>query len=213
MVFKTFSMVLVFTSYVHSGSVQDNRAERLNQHKKVTEVKGIENKYVTKASNGNIYIQNARVYSGSKSNRTGRVSIDAGTGTRKIIVKNVKVSSRHSSSDSSSTAVLDIKTKNNTKVIVKNSNISASGVNLYSTSNREKNCVGALCIQTNSRSDILISNTDVSTRGSSMTLTTGSNAKKNCAGALCVQADDSSVKIVNSRVSSTGTNEFSVIKK
>ena len=96
---------------------------------------------------------------------------------------------------------------------MKNSNIHASGVNLNSSSNHEKNCVGVLCIQSDNNSKVLISNTNVSARGSSMSLTTGSNAKKNCTGVLCVQTDESSIDIRNSDVSSTGSNNFSTIKR
>lgn len=214
MFLKESLIILLFTSCVYSGSVQENRTERLNEHRKVTEVKGIQDKFVTKASNGNLYIQNARVYSGSKHNQTGRVSVDAGTETRKVILKNVKVSSRHSVNNHSSVnSVLSVKTKNNSKVIVKNSTINAVGTNLNSSSNTKKNCVGALCIQTDTRSEVIISNTNVSTSGSNMSLTTGNNTKKNCAGALCIQADDSSVNILNTSVSSTGINDFSIIKR
>lgn len=207
------SFIILFSSLSYAGSVQDNRNDRLNEHK-VSEVKGIESKYVTKASNGNIYIQNARVYSGSKNNRTGQVSIDTGTETRKVILKNLKVSSKNSASTNQSTnSVLSIKTKENTTVVVKNSNIHASGVNLNSSSNDEKNCVGVLCVQSDDNSKVLISNTNVSARGSSMGLTTGSNAKKSCTGVLCVQADESSIDIRNSDVSSSGTNNFSTIKR
>lgn len=214
MYFRFIFIIILLNLFLYSGSVQENRNNRLSQHNKVSEVKGIESKYVTKASNGNIYIQNARVYSGSKNNKTGRVSIDTGTETRKVILKNLRVSSRNSISNNQSTnSVLSIKSKKNTTVVLKNSNIHASRVHLHNSSNHEKNCVGVLCVQSDDKSKVLISNTSVSARGSNMSLTTGSNAKKNCIGVLCIQTDKSSIDIKNSDVSSAGTNNFLTIER
>ncbi|HFU74835.1 MAG TPA: hypothetical protein ENK66_01175 [Arcobacter sp.] len=193
--------------------MQESRENRLEKHNRVTEVQGIKPEHVVKASNGNIYIKNARVYSGSKDNPEGRVSVETGVNTRNVIIKNVKVSSRNNSSSSrdSDNAVLSVKAKENTNISIKNSNIKSHNVDLKSFSSNEKVCAGALCIQANENSNILVKNTKVSTSSSDVTISRNNSSKKNCAGALCIQTEDSSVDVINTTVTSYGSNDFEIL--
>ena len=96
MYFYNFTLILIISfNILYAGNVQDLRESRLSQHTKVTEVQGIQPEHVTKASNGNIYIRNARVYSGSKDNLDGKVSVTTDDNTRRVVIKNVKIYSKN----------------------------------------------------------------------------------------------------------------------
>jgi len=201
----------VLSSLLFGSSIQDEREERIKKHSKVTEVKGVHPKYVRKASNGNIYIKNARVYTGSKYSEDGKVSIQTGSNTRKIVIKNLKIDSRHNSSftNNSNEGILSIEANSNTGVVVESSDIRVHNVDLKSSSNSIKSCVGALCIQSDRNSNIMVKNTNVSISSSDAILTSSAKGKK-CVGAICIQTDESDVLIHDVNIRNSGQTELSI---
>jgi len=209
---KIFLIFFFLQGILIAGNVQENRENRLKEHHRVTEVHGVKPENVIKASNGNIYIKNARVYTGSRESPDGKVSVKTDSSTRKVVIKNVKIHSRNNNaySSDSSNAVLSIETSSRTKVVIKDSDVKSHNVNLHSES-REKNvCAGALCIQSDEDSNILVDNVKVTTDSTDVSINSHTNEGRMCAGALCIQTEGSEVNVMDSTITSYGNNEFEV---
>jgi hypothetical protein len=209
---KNIVILAIYMTYSHSGGVQKAREVRLQQYKPTSEVKGINPSNVIQAKNGNLYIQNARAYQGSKYSPNGRASIEAGRNTNKIFIKNFKGYSRHNSSKSngSSDAVLSVSSNSRTSIHIDNANVESNNVKLNNSSYGKKSCAGALCVQSGDKSNVLIENTRITSR-STKAMASGAKSDKICAGALCVQADDkNNIQIRNVDIISDGNNDFSV---
>ena len=189
----------MFCNFLIAGNTQ-------NQH---TEIKGIDQKYITKASNGNIYIKNARVYT-EKSNNNGQVSIKSGSNTKKIILSNVKIRSRNISTktNKSTDAILSIITNKNTDINIRNLDIDARNVKLKTHSRELNTCAGALCIQSKNN-NINIENLNISS--SSLNSEVYSHGKgSKCAGALCIQGNESIINLHNVDILNSGTTLYNI---
>lgn len=175
-----------------------------------TEVKGIDAKYVTKASNGNVYIRNARIDTNRVDNN--QILIKTGSNVRKVIISNVKVNARNTStiSENATNAILGIKASKNTEILIKNVDMNSHNVKVVAKSKNNTNvCAGALCIQSENN-NIKLKNLNIHSSSLS-TEVYSSGTKSKCAGALCIQASDSIVDLDNIKVSNTGTNLYKVI--
>jgi len=206
-----FISIFGFNS-LYAGNVQESREARLSQYTKVTEVQGVKPEHVTKASNGNIYIKNARVYSGSKESPDGKVSVTTDSNTRKVVLKNVKIYSKNnvSHTNEATNAVLSIETSANTRVSIENSDIRSQNIELKNSSNENKVCAGVFCIQAEKNSNIVIKNTTITASSTNAVVSSIQNKGKKCAGVFCVQADDSDIEISDTTVSSYGNNNFEI---
>lgn len=203
-------IIILYSELLYAGSVQDARNARLNNYNRTTEIRGVKTKHITKASNGNLYINNTYIYSGSKDNATGRVSIETGRDTREVIIKNIRINSKNNSSitNESSDAILSIDTNKNTKINIKNLKIESDNVRLNSSSNQNKVCAAALCIQAGGNNDILIDNTAITTSSTDATINKKRSSKKNCVGGLCIQTENSDVVVMDSTITSNGSSNF-----
>ena len=206
------SFIFFFSGVLIAGTVQENRENRLQEHIRVTEVTGVKSENVIKASNGNIYIQNARVYTGSEESPDGKVSVKTNSSTRKVVIKNVKVHSRnnHTSSNEASNAILSVETSGNTEVIIKDSSVKSHNVTLHNKGRKENICAGALCIQSSENSHIVVDNVKITTDSTDVSIDSSTNQGKKCAGALCIQTEGSEVNVIDSEITSYGSNEFKI---
>lgn len=195
--------------FLYADGIKEEREQRLQDtyshynSEQGTEITGISPENITETDNGTLIISNERVYGED-------VSIQTGRNTHRVIIKNVKVRTRgnQQSSGSSSSASLDIKTDDNTKVEIRHVAIDANSERRNVVSNKDV-CVGALCIQSGENSDIDINNLDISNTNTHYTATTtNENKGKVCAGALCIQSGDSDIDINNYTVRSDGSNTY-----
>lgn len=174
-----------------------------------TEIKGIDSQYVTQASNGNLYIKNARIYT-DKLNNDGQISIKTGKNIKKVIVSNVKITSRNISTrtDKEVNAILAISSNKETNIAIENLDIDSHNVKLITKNQGTNVCSSALCIQSENNA-IHLQNINI--HSSSLTASVESRGDgSKCAGAVCVQSNNSMVDIANVHLLDTGKISYSV---
>lgn len=191
---------MLFCNFLIADNIQ-------RSHTKV-EIKGIDQKNITKASNGNIYIRNAKIDANQLENN--QVSIKGGSDAKKIIISNIKIRSRNTSTvnKNSNNAILAISSNQDTDIRLKNIDIDSHNVKQITHSRSENICAGALCIQ-GKNNNIDIKNLDISSSSLNAEVHS-SKSNSRCVGALCIQSENSVISLENILVEDKGSTLYKV---
>jgi hypothetical protein len=197
-------LLFVLLSAVAMAHSRDDRANTS------TEIRGIDAKHITKASNGNLYIRNAKIYTKGGGEP---IEINAGSDVRGVVISNLKVNARNLSlqSNASSSAVMAISSQKGTPIELKNVDIYADRSKLVATSRLPSNslCAGVLCIESQNNA-ITLDRVKVASSSIDAEVASKVKATLKCAGALCVQSQGAQVQLKGVDISNRGNTLYKI---